>query len=1592
MTKVPQFEALEPRILLSATPLPETTDTEAVNVDVENQANESEQLVNEIIFIDSKVEEADKLIDSLNRNLEVHYLNEEESGLDQINKILQDREGISAIHILSHGDSGLLRLGNSDINFDDLSASQESSLISLKSVLSESADILIYGCDFGAGEKGLSSLEKLSSLTGADVAASNDDTGAENLGGDWTLEVKHGEIESQSLSDTSNWQHLLALPAPGGVDSNLLFWAKADSGGTAWTDQSGNGVTITTNGTVNTGSLLNFNPTNAFDGTGHYETNLSINAGTHPDLAVISVYVPDVDNAGSPWGEDNGGWDRFILDSGGSPSILNSMVSTGTGSLPDVDNLFVANQANISTVVFDEDVADGSSVQVNGLQETSFTSNHGPETSNVLEIGALGVNNYRFDGRIAETIVYNQLLSSADDLKQIESYLAIKYGITLDSSFGSYLDSNGAAVYTFDGTYENDVTGIGKDNNSSLDQRISKSVNSGSILTISTDTDFTSANSSHTDGLTDGQYLIAANNGGDTSLNASEQLNRQWRVENTGSVGAVNLKFDGFDSTYALVTNTDNDFSTPNTLVGYLNASGEISGVTLADNTYFTLVKSTAVADTDSATEASGLANGTAGTNATGNVLTNDIHSNGTISQAKENTAGTNAAVTPGTDSSDGLAVTGLYGTLTIGADGSYSYVIDNDNATVEALTSAGSINDVFEYTFTDDTGETETALLTVTINGANDTPVISAGAQSQGIVESGASGAGTDNATITLTTSDVDSSESIDQTQLVTDGWSTSDTGLTYSKTGTYGTATLTIATGVVSYQLDNSDADTEALNDGENVSDSFGNIQVTDAVETAVTALSFSITGDNDAPVGVNDSGTNTGNVLTNDTDVDAGDTPATNGSVTLAKENIAGTNAVVTPGTDSSDGLVVTGLYGTLTIGADGSYSYVVDSSNAAVQALDPLDTLNDVFEYTLSDDGGLTDTALLTITISGSNDAPVGVNDTGTAIEAGGTGNGIAGSNATGNVLSNDTDIDGDDTPATNGSVTFAKENTAGTNAAVTPGTDSSDGLVVTGLYGTLTIGADGTYSYVVNDNNATVQALGPADSIDDVFEYTLSDDGGLTDTAILTITINGVNDAPTVNTTANDTGTEDVNITYSFTDLLTLIGAADVDNSNTDLTVKLTSISNASVDRTEISTGESVTFTPVADFNGNLTFNYSVDDGEAASSASNTGAATISLASVVDIADDSVTTAEDTPIIIDVLANDSFEGTTAVSIATHPANGTVVVNGDKTITYTPNLNYNGADSFTYTVTSGGVTETATVNLTVSPVADTPSLSVSSITVKQNNGPTPLNISAAVGTPGETLSVIVNNLPAGTELSAGTQLGSTSWRLSADQLAGLLITFPAEVHGAFNLQVTAISKDGASLASVTSPLAVNIIPFVTPEISQPIISSNDQPAPNLIIEEKPQGNIITLNEDNKFKEKSLIFFEESSVHFNLEFLSDDALNVITDIFFEFEAIDPAKIGNQEVAFDGSIRGEGIQDMKVYDISLLNPEESKFLYDLLFGESDEDEDELKDESSFFIEDAILEEMVPEKIELAVSQSYLDERVCLSDTLIGEFDCFKV
>jgi VCBS repeat-containing protein len=147
------------------------------------------------------------------------------------------------------------------------------------------------------------------------------------------------------------------------------------------------------------------------------------------------------------------------------------------------------------------------------------------------------------------------------------------------------------------------------------------------------------------------------------------------------------------------------------------------------------------------------------------------------------------------------------------------------------------------------------------------------------------------------------------------------------------------------------------------------------------------------------------------------------------------------------------------------------------------------------------------------------APVGVNDTASVGEAGGTNNGTAGAALTSttsgvttlNVLANDTDANPGDTMT----VSVIRKGTSGTTATVTAGTTSGYGWSVVGDFGTLVIGADGSYTYAVDNANATVNALNVGGFVNDVFTYTVRDAGGLTSTATLTVRVNGANDAPTV---------------------------------------------------------------------------------------------------------------------------------------------------------------------------------------------------------------------------------------------------------------------------------------------------------------------------------------------------------------------------------------------------------------------------------------------------------------------------------------------
>jgi hypothetical protein len=179
----------------SANALPLGATAEDVSlVELHNQAPFNHQ----IAFIDSRLEGLDQLINAVPSGTRVILIDGARDGVVQMVEALRGESGISGIHLISHGSEGNLQLGSAVLNSQTMDSVYRSALASISSNLSDSADILIYGCNFAAGDSGMAAAGLLAKITGADVAASEDLTGGES-GADWQLERNTGDIESASL-------------------------------------------------------------------------------------------------------------------------------------------------------------------------------------------------------------------------------------------------------------------------------------------------------------------------------------------------------------------------------------------------------------------------------------------------------------------------------------------------------------------------------------------------------------------------------------------------------------------------------------------------------------------------------------------------------------------------------------------------------------------------------------------------------------------------------------------------------------------------------------------------------------------------------------------------------------------------------------------------------------------------------------------------------------------------------------------------------------------------------------------------------------------------------------------------------------------------------------------------------------------------------------------------------------------------------------------------------------------------------------------------------------------------------------------------
>ncbi|MEM6641855.1 MAG: T9SS type A sorting domain-containing protein [Bacteroidota bacterium] len=435
--------------------------------------------------------------------------------------------------------------------------------------------------------------------------------------------------------------------SPGGVASDLQLWYKADQGaesdgsGTAatnldpvqiWQDQSGNNFDADQSATAGsrptfTGNLINGNPALVFDGANDFFPISTLNYATAGSLTGLTFYtVLSTTNTGEGniisfdrseyfrFATNHNNQGGFGLGTAANGGAIDDFNATGTIEIDGIPHILGAS-VNTSTVginkfaYFDGTINNskdaGSTAIGTGTTRFGFIGTGSEATA---FNGDTGPNNY-LEGDFSEFIFYEQELSEADR-QRVETYLALKYGITLSTDTdgdavtletgtideGDYVTSGGATVWdaSANSAYHFQIAGVGRDDNSGLLQTTSQSVNSNSVLSI-TETSFN-----------DQEFVVLGNNnvGLTSSTSASSferQLNRIWKIQNNGTdVSNIDqITLDVSDilvlpdniADIALLIDSDEDFSDATVLTPDLFTSNTITfnNVDLTGVTFFTL-------------------------------------------------------------------------------------------------------------------------------------------------------------------------------------------------------------------------------------------------------------------------------------------------------------------------------------------------------------------------------------------------------------------------------------------------------------------------------------------------------------------------------------------------------------------------------------------------------------------------------------------------------------------------------------------------------------------------------------------------------------------------------------------------------------------------------------------------------------------------------------------------------------------------------------------------------------------------------------------------------------------------------------------
>ncbi len=385
------------------------------------------------------------------------------------------------------------------------------------------------------------------------------------------------------------------LCGPGGITTNLSFWIRADlevftDAGTTpandgesvrqWNDQSANSGNLDdpdTRTTFETGEA-NFNPVISFA-----DDATSLEGSFTTTLAGLDIFLTGNYNSAS--GSDKA---FFEFGSGGRRHFfINRRYASNNIFSPTINedsyNLWTINHPSGTTA----DIFQNSEAFASSYNAASANASAG---SFSVDLGDDASGGNRLTGTIGDLIAFQGGGLTATEIQQVETYMAIKYGITLDQTTPTnYLFSDGSTVLwnaTDNSSYNQDIAGIGRDDASCHSQKQSRSVNSDDILIVGLGT-VAATNEANTNNFDDnGDYLVWGNDGGSTAAAStnmadipaelSERMARVWRFEDIGTVGNTEIEFD--------LTGTGFGTSNPDNyrlMIAGSGSGGTMSGATL---------------------------------------------------------------------------------------------------------------------------------------------------------------------------------------------------------------------------------------------------------------------------------------------------------------------------------------------------------------------------------------------------------------------------------------------------------------------------------------------------------------------------------------------------------------------------------------------------------------------------------------------------------------------------------------------------------------------------------------------------------------------------------------------------------------------------------------------------------------------------------------------------------------------------------------------------------------------------------------------------------------------------------------------------